>query len=753
MARQFVVASGHGIQPSGLSSGRTMNLVLRCPAPWVAASPEVSTHPTGPPETPVPPPPDPFPSIPGYRILAELGRGGMGVVYEAIDTGLNRPVALKLISDVLETDQDSLARLRDEAEAVARLEHPNVVRIYRVGEHRGRPFLALELIPGGSLARRLSDGPLDIGMAVDLVRAVALGVHHAHTRGVIHRDLKPGNILLGQPETGVSPGSEPTPIPKVTDFGIAKMLDNDQKRTRTGMFVGTLLYIAPELIDNPRAASPASDVYSLGVILYECLTGLLPIVGKSFIQTVHLIQEVEALPPSRHRQGIPRGLDTVCLKALAKSPSDRYPTPESLAADLERVLAGRRVRGPGVHLGRFVRPVVRNLVWVTVLSALLVAVLVKGRYQDAVAATRSGQELITRGEFAEAEAVTARGLKRVAGIPGFGDTANTLDHIHRTARRGRLAGELHRLLDRLRFEYDADALAIADCQKLAVACDALWAARDQLARSEGDLGDAREVEIRTDLLDLVLLSADLRSRADGRSPEARQSAVERLDEAERFLGVNPVLALVRESIHTGVERTGADPRPDASAWELHAIGRFRLNHGDPEAAAVFLRRAVDKEPNAFWPNFYLALAAHRRGHPDEAVSGFSTCLAVAENRHGLCYYNRAVAHEAIGNLDAAARDLDRAVDLEPELSAAVFRRGVVRFRLGRWEEASHDLDRALLLGHDPAAVWYHLALVRRAAGDLSAAASCASEALKRNPANPRFRTLSNELKLALTQSR
>jgi serine/threonine protein kinase len=276
-----------------------------------------------------------WPTIPGYEILDELGRGGMGVVYKARQISLKRLVALKLIRDGALASADEQARFRIEAEAAARMRHPNVVAIYDVGEHAGRPYFAMELVEGGSLDKHLTGQPRPAGQAAELIRTVALAVQHAHEQKVVHRDLKPGNILL------TSRSAEP----KITDFGLAKRLDSESTAlTREGSVLGTAGYMAPEQAEGRvRDIGPATDVYALGAILYELLTGRPPFQADSWNQMVQLVLNEEPEPPTRSQPGVPRDLETVCLKCLEKVARQRYASAGELAEDLHRFLNGQPV--------------------------------------------------------------------------------------------------------------------------------------------------------------------------------------------------------------------------------------------------------------------------------------------------------------------------------------------------------------------------------------------------------------------------
>jgi WD40 repeat protein len=284
----------------------------------------------------------------GYQIEAELGRGGMGVVYRACDRKLKRPVALKMILAGAHADPTEQARFRAEAEAVARLQHPNIVQIHEIGEQDGHPYLALEFVEGGTLARRLSGTPLPVSQATQLVEILARAVHAAHLRGVVHRDLKPGNILLA-PALGAEPDREGLDlaqwIPKITDFGLAKRLDAEAAHSEHGAILGTPSYMAPEQAAGRTAEmGQGTDVYALGAILYEALTGRAPFKAATAVETMNQVLNQDPVAPRHFQPRVPRDLETICLKCLAKDPARRYASALDLADDLRRARAGEPIR-------------------------------------------------------------------------------------------------------------------------------------------------------------------------------------------------------------------------------------------------------------------------------------------------------------------------------------------------------------------------------------------------------------------------
>jgi tetratricopeptide (TPR) repeat protein len=277
--------------------------------------------------------------IPGYEIVDELGRGGMGVVYKARDLRLNRLVALKVMRAGAYASETELARFQAEAEAVAALQHPNIVQIFDIGRHGQVPYFSLELVEGGTLAAKVHETPLPAREAARMMGEVARAVAYAHSKGVIHRDLKPQNVLLTSGST-----------PKIVDFGVAKRLDSAAALTQTEAVLGTPSYMAPEQADNSRLAGPAADVYALGAILYRVVTGRPPFQAASTFETLRQVANEEPASPTKLNPQIPRDLETICLKCLRKEPAQRYAGAGDLADDLRRFLDGDTIVARPVSL-------------------------------------------------------------------------------------------------------------------------------------------------------------------------------------------------------------------------------------------------------------------------------------------------------------------------------------------------------------------------------------------------------------------
>jgi len=284
--------------------------------------------------------------VAGYEILKELGRGAMGVVYKARQVALNRMVALKMMLASQHASAKALARFQIEAEAVARLQHPNIVQIYEIGEAGGCPYFSLEYVDGGTLGQRVGGQPMRPRDAAWVVQQLSRAMYSAHCCGIVHRDLKPENVLLtrGPATPDGKPAAVIACVPKVTDFGLAKQLENDSSQTHAGTIMGTPSYMAPEQAEGRVAdMGPPADIYALGAILYDLLTGRPPFQGKTVLETLQQVKKHEPIPPRRLCK-LPPDLDTICLKCLEKPPAKRYATAGDLADDLERFLAGRPIQ-------------------------------------------------------------------------------------------------------------------------------------------------------------------------------------------------------------------------------------------------------------------------------------------------------------------------------------------------------------------------------------------------------------------------
>ena len=344
-------------------------------------------------------------SVPGYKLLGVLGRGGMGIVYKAIQEKANRLVALKMILAGVHADPAEHMRFRVEAEAVAKLSHPNIVQLYEVGDTPdGFPFFSLEYVAGGTLSERLKQGPLRAADAAALIESLARAMQCAHEQGIVHRDLKPLNILLvgrgtaregdgketlikdpaaktlaskSSSSSSLSPNAQAL-IPKISDFGLAKRLDSDDGLTRTGAIMGTPAYMAPEqAFGHSKNVGPAADIYALGAILYECMTGRPPFKGATVADTLEQVRTMEPITLKQFMRELPVDLETICLHCLHKDPRRRYASAEALADDLRRYQEHKPISvRPVSNVERTWRWCRRNPGWAAMIAAVTVLLIV-----------------------------------------------------------------------------------------------------------------------------------------------------------------------------------------------------------------------------------------------------------------------------------------------------------------------------------------------------------------------------------------
>jgi WD40 repeat protein len=411
--------------------------------------------------------PAPLPVVPGYEVLDEIGRGGMGVIYRARHLGLDRVVALKMIAAGSAPGEYALARFRTEVAAVARLRHPHIVQVHDAGEVHGQPYLSLEYVAGGSLKDHLDGTPLRPADAAGLVETLARAMHHAHQAGIVHRDLKPANVLLSaacglalaaSEEASAKPQAA---MPKITDFGLAKLLDGSGTlRTQSGEVVGTPSYMAPEQTGHSiEPPGPACDVYALGAILYELLTGRPPFNAQTPLQTMLQVAYSEPVSVTGLQPGTPRDLATIAMKCLEKDPDSRYASAADLADDLRRFLDGRPIRARRASLWERARkwarrhPAVAGLTAAVVLVTALGVGLAGWQWYEAAAARRVADQRAEKEKEAHGEANRERRRAEVLSA------SLALDQGLRICQEGQVAPGLlwmARALDLLPEEEDAD---------------------------------------------------------------------------------------------------------------------------------------------------------------------------------------------------------------------------------------------------------------------------------------------------------
>jgi tetratricopeptide (TPR) repeat protein len=659
-----------------------------------------------------------LPTVPGYEILGVLGRGGMGVVYKAQQTKLKRLVALKMILAGAQAGPKLLHRFLVEARAEARLQHTNIVQIYEIGEHEGRPYFSLEFVEGESLDKKLAGTPQPPRVAAEWVEVLARAMQYAHQQGVVHRDLKPANVLRATDGTL-----------KITDFGLAKQLDEDVGQTKSGAILGTPSYMSPEQAYGRSAqVGPLTDVYALGAILYEALTGRPPFKGSTVWDTLEQVVSQEPVAPRQLQPNLPRDIQTICLKCLQKEPHDRYANALDLADDLRRFQTNVPILARPTPLWERCLKWVRRRPAVAALSGAVilgVVVLVAGHYihlnrridalvADAQAAKRDKVENFTlkgraamereqwdqaRGEFDQALGIIraepglaylepeVKGWQERAAVQLASKEAarvarENFDHF--TMRRG----------DALFYASTFTPLDLASSleEAQASARDALKLFMVTLDPQEKPTIDSPHYrpevrnEIATGCYELLLVwAAVVAHPLPGRDPKRQaESALRILDRAAQLALAKPTQELHRQRARyleimgqdqlAREERAKAAKVPPAGAVDYFLAGMHRLiadpARDQPELAQRDLEQALILEPTHFWARYYLAICQLRLQEPGPALENLTACLGQGR-RFPLLYVFRGVARGELAALARQKKDLVRA-DFEFRAAEADF---------------------------------------------------------------------------------
>jgi tetratricopeptide (TPR) repeat protein len=694
----------------------------------------------------------------GYEVMTELGRGGMGVVYKARHLRLNRLVALKMILAGSYAGPRDLARLRGEAEAVARLQHPNITQIYAIEEQDGQPFLALELVEGVSLNQHLAGQPVSFARAAALAETLARAVQYAHQRGVVHRDLKPGNVLL------TADGA-----PKITDFGLAKLLDSHTGPTATEALLGTPNYMAPEQArGRGKEIGPAADIYSLGAILYELLTGQPPFRGGTLLETLDQVRTREPRSPRRLRPGLPRDLETICMKCLEKDPARRYRRAEDLAEDLRRFLNHEPIAARPAPWWRRVAKWAHRRPAAAILVALALTLLVGlpasflwDRVQEAARlarlreqveeADRLGQMALARQDWPLAKAQFAIALSQIDAEPPLAELRGPLAELYAQAGQ-RLAEEAQRrrleklYRDFIRARDDAlfYGLALDAPQALATGMDP--AALGRAARTaagqaltlvgldpeatapwQPDAGftDAQRAEIVAGCHAVLQVLADAISRRETANASASAMTPGALRLTERARGL-PIAGAQAHFLagHRHYQRgdllkavrafeSALAVQPD-HFWANCCLAVCALRQQQWETARLRLDLCLLQRPDFVWARLLRGQAERRCGSAEAATLDFQEAeklLAQAPNAEALyvLLVSRADLAQWQGDLQQAMADLRKAVSVQPEQYVAHVNLAAVCARLDLPEAAKHLAD-ALALRPPPSILAdYHAA--------------------------------------------
>ena len=695
-------------------------------------------------------------SVQGYRILGELGRGGMGVVYKARQVGLNRTVALKMIIAGAHASRDQLLRFQAEAEAVAQLQHPNIVQVYDIGERDGLPFFSLEFVDGRPLDRDLDGKPQPEQRAAELAETLARAMHYAHERGIMHRDLKPANVLLTK-----------TGIPKITDFGLAKQLEGESSQTKTGTIMGTPSYMAPEQGRGDPQINHLADVYALGSMLYEFMTGRPPFLAPTPLKTLMRLLNEEPVSPSKVQPGISRDLDTICMKCLHKDPRRRYETAAALADDLHRFQVGEAILARRVsrteRAWRWCKRNPRTAILSGAVAALLAVVAVSlslmllrmSRDRAAIAETRQQAEqrleqataAVSSGNFSRAQDLLRWSDPLLMSAPPLDDIRTKLDVLRSQVT---VYAEFRNLLDRVRYlglfaGTGSSTKARETSHELIDLYDRIEL-RQEIGRfGWPPLNAHQEQLLQEDIFEAFLVSSQIERSASqvsddqAKRTEATRLSIDWLNRAEKILPPTKALFVWRggyrdilgekEAAKADFERAAQIEPTSAVDRFWHAFADYRraedaLQKGDNKTAgnsyrlaATGFAKVIEVRPENFWAYFSWANCLPRLGDGYGAIVGYTTCIGIRPDVPWP-YNNRGTIHFQLRELDRALEDFNKAVSISPDDATGYVKRGTYYFGVPDFAKAQADFTEALKLQPADAEVRRNHAVVSLLTKDL-----------------------------------
>lgn len=665
-------------------------------------------------------------AISGYRLEAVIGKGGMGVVYRAYDTTLGRHVAIKVIGRTFSANAKAAERFETEARACARLTHDNIVKIYEVGEDDGRSYLSMELVEGSTLRDRIAERPVAINDAVTFVHTIARAIHAAHEQGVIHRDLKPANVLITRDGTL-----------KVSDFGLAKLLERDASLTQTGEQIGTPFYMSPEQAEGRQSEiGPSTDVYAIGVILYEILTGGVPFYAEKERLILKKVIEDEPQRPRKQNRHIPKDLETICLKCLEKPPKERYATADALADDLRLYLEGKPIKARPVgrvkRIGKWCRRnrLLSGLIGTAALLVIVAFVALWRFQQGRIEAEVRSQNARENIEASLARAADLRRRYQFAAASTLLKQAEgQLDQVQSPASLAKRINQARadlwvvRRLDEIQLRKatwgpDGMQFQFANGRDGAYAVAFRAYGIDIFAADLDDIGDRVAA---SEVTPSLLAALDDWAMHDSKHRQRILSVARRADTDQLQVRLRTAASFLNRKLLLKVAGSAIADRLPANT--LRSVASRLAHIGEKSAATDLFVRAAARHPNDFWLQLNTGDAL---GGGAWAIRYAARVLPanVQAQRLKACGYlraaialrkNNATAHGKLGlllsetnQLRQAEFELGRAIALRPGFAEAFNNLGNLLKKRRKWKDAERAFRQAIAIDSKLAAAYNNL---------------------------------------------
>jgi serine/threonine-protein kinase len=677
----------------------------------------------------------PLPEIPGYEVLAVLGRGGHGIVYRVRHLKLKRLAALKMLLTGQYASPAELARFMREAEAIAALQHPNIVQIYDIGEVDGRPYFTMEFVSGGSLAQKLSGVPQPAQYSASVTENLARAVHTAHVAGIIHRDVKPSNVLLTLDAS-----------PKISDFGLARYLEGQSDVTLGPAKVGTPSYMAPEQVaGKPGTVGPLADIYGLGATLYELLTGRPPFRGDTSAETERQLLAQEPVPPSRLNSKVPRDLETICLKCLQKEPARRYESAAALADDLVRYREGRPIRarriGWAARSWRWSRRKPAAAAVVAMAFVLFGSAVGGGLWAEK---QRTARRMDTFRHDAELRNEIGTAVAQAISLRGgfhFNEARALLDEAHdRLGQAG--PDDLRRQLDLARADLDlaqlldnarSGALALSSGTSNIPQAESLYSSAfaDAGFGREGDDINAVAARIQQSPLRAEIIAA----LDDWSSIAPDLGRLTWIQAVARGADADPARNSLRQPelwVHPDqLIRLAQALKPGELSPQLAVALARRARRGRADAVPLLIATQI-RFPQDFWVYVELVMALCESHRYDEAL-GYSRAALALRPDTTAAQYNVGAVLEGLGRGDEAVAYFRESLRLDPTNPWAHANLASVLNRQGKVDEALAHFRQAVLIEPKGTVIWFNFGLALRDIGRSDEAIDCFRQIIGLDP--------------------